>query len=584
MLILGLIDSKPSAAAVLEDGEVVAAIAEERLCRLKLASGMPRAAIDAVLQQSGARPRDIDLVAVAQRVSVFEPQPVAWNGWFDSNSAQKDRKLEHLSAVLAPALGRLPLAVGTHHILKKLASTPRLPKIRFLLRDQYQIAAPVRFFDHHYCHAATAFYCNDADPALVVTLDGGGDGRSGSVYVGEGSELQHTASVDSFHSLGNFYSYITELCGFRAEKDEGKITGLAANGSPVYAPQLREFIGYVDPGQIRYRVPMYHASALRKLRQRLPMDLDRADLAASVQLVLEEVTLNFIRYWLRTTGLRNLAVAGGVFANVKLNQRLHELEEVDSLFVYPAMDDSGLCIGSAMVATRARIDSSRLARERIPNLYLGRTWSDRELESAVAESGLRAIRPPNIHDEIAKILAAGRVVARFVGRMEFGPRALGHRSVLYQTTDTSVNDWLNQRLKRTEFMPFAPATLDREADQRYVNISKARDCARFMTVAFECTEKMRDESPGVIHSDGTARPQIVDRETAPDFHKTLSEYYRRTGIPSLVNTSFNMHEEPIVSSPSDAMISFKQAHLDYLAIGDWLVEAPGEPARKGNHR
>jgi carbamoyltransferase len=411
--------------------------------------------------------------------------------------------------------------------------------------------------------------------ALVLTLDGGGDGRSGSVWRGVDGRLERLSSVDSFNSLGNFYSYITMLCGFRAERHEGKVTGLAACGRPRYADILRSFVRYQEPGQIRYSIPMYHTSALRQIAARLPRDFDRADLAASVQLVLEEVGLAFASYWLERSGERNLAVAGGVFGNVKLNQRIHELPAVDKIFVHPAMDDSGLAVGSALAswAARCRVGGDELCG-RLADAYLGPDFSDAEIESALQGQDAPVERHPRIHETIARMLAQGHVVARFHGRLEYGPRALGHRSILYQTTDPSVNDWLNQCLDRTEFMPFGPATLVEHAAGCYRGLNGAEDPARFMTITFDCSEKMKSESPGVVHMDGTARPQLVDRETSPDFHAILRAYHHITGIPSLINTSFNMHEEPIVCDPEDAVRAFREGGLDYLAIGDWLVANP----------
>jgi len=572
MIVLGLVDSKPSGAAILCDNQIVAAIAEERLCRMKLAGGMPRAAIAQVMAIAGVTARDIDSVAVAQRVSVFEPEPVPWSGWFGPDEQLKTRRFDRLSSLLAPKLGHLPLAWKAHHRLKQFVSRERLKKIPAILADAYGIAAPVRYYDHHYCHAAAAYYTSNFDRALVVTLDGGGDGRSGSVYVGSDGRLDEIASVDSFNSLGNFYSYVTELCGFAAEKEEGKITGLAALGEPIYADTLRQFIRYQEPGRIRYTVPMYHRSALELIAERLPADFDPAHLAASVQLILEEVGVAFIRYWLRRTGLRDIAVAGGVFANVKFNQHVHELEQVDRFFVHPAMDDSGLCVGSAQAAlvNQPGANPVRLG-QRLPNVYLGTTYTEREIEEAVQATGFQAHYDPQIQRTIAHLLAQGHVVARFTGRMEYGPRALGHRTILYQTTDPSVNDWLNERLKRTEFMPFAPATLAEHAHECYLGLQGAEDPARFMTITFSCTHKMKAQSPGAVHVDSTARPQLVDAQTARDFYDILTAYHQMTGIPSLINTSFNMHGEPIVCSPQDALRSFKQGNLDYLAIGNWIV-------------
>lgn len=577
MVILGLIDSKPSAVAVLIDGKIVSAIAEERLCRMKMANGMPRQALALVLKEAGITARDIDIVAVAQKALAFQPEPTSWSGWFqDDGHGQQKRMFYQLSSALAPVVGRTPMAWRAHHELKRFMSRDRLTKLPALLRDAYGITAPVRFYDHHYCHATSAYYTSNFDKALVVTLDGGGDGRSGSVYVGEKGRLRQMGGVDSFNSLGNLYSYITALCGFKAEKHEGKITGLAALGEPIYADILRKLIRYEEPGQIRYTVPMYHRSALQQIAKRLPADFDRAALAASVQLVLEEVGAAFIRYWLRQTGLRNIALAGGVFSNVKFNQRIHELDEVDNIFIHPAMDDSGLSVGGAFAALAEQpgIDPAQLRPQQLQNVYFGPAYGDSQIQQAVEAAGFPAQQEPAIHEKIAELLAQGFVVARFTGRMEYGPRALGHRTILYQTTDPSVNDWLNERLKRTEFMPFAPATLVEHAHECYEGLQGAEDPARFMTITFNCTPTMRATSPGVVHVDGTARPQLIDPDTAPDFYGILTAYHKLTGIPSVINTSFNMHEEPIVCTPEDAIRSFQQGNLDYLAIGNYLLAHP----------
>lgn len=582
MLVLGIIDSKPSTVAVLDGGRILAAVAEERLSRKKLATGMPRQAIDRALALAGASPSDVERVAVAQRVSVFEPEPKAWAGWFDGQIPIKQTHFDRLGSSLAPWVGRSPVAWKAHHALKSVVFRDRRSRLPRLLREEHGVAAPVRFYEHHYCHATSAYYTSGFDPALVVTLDGGGDGLSGSVYVGRGGRLEKLAEVDSFNSLGNFYSYITALCGFKAERHEGKITGLAAYGKPTYADVLRSFVEYREPGRIRYRVPMYHRSAIRMLRERLPRDFDRADLASSVQLVLEEIGVAFIRHWLRRTGMRNVAVAGGVFANVKLNQRVHALEGVEGFFVHPAMDDGGLSVGSALaLLAEERPEASASLIQPLRDVYLGPGYGPREVHAAIERAGCEGEPTERIHDTIAELLERGHVVARFTGRMEYGPRALGNRSILYRADDPSVNDWLNERLQRTEFMPFAPATLAQEADRCFQNLDGARDSARFMTVTFDCTEQMKRQSPGVVHCDGTARPQLVDADTAPDLHGILTAYHRRTGVPSIVNTSFNMHEEPIVCAPEDALRAFQLGHLDYLAMGDFLVRHPeaGAPTR-----
>jgi carbamoyltransferase len=587
VLVLGLIDSKPSAAALLADGKVLAAVAEERLCRMKMAGGLPRAAIREVLRLAGAAPGDVEAVAAAQTTSVFVPEATPWTGWFSDDQPAQVTGFDRVSSALAPFVGRVPLAWRAHHALKRVVFRERRAALPRALREDLGISAPVRFFDHHLCHAASAYYTCGFEPALAVTLDGGGDGLSGAVFRGRGGRLERLHRVDSFHSLGNFYSYVTALCGFQAERHEGKVTGLAAYGTPRYADALRELVGYEEPGEIRYRVPMYHRSALARIAERLPRDFDRADLAASVQLVLEEVGTRFVDHWMRRSGASDLCVAGGVFANVKLNQRVRSLASVKRLSVHPAMDDAGLAVGAALLAEahRAGADPERL-RRRLAHVYLGPEYGDDEVERALARAGFASRREPDVHEAIARLLADGAVVARFHGRMEWGPRALGHRSILYGTGDPSVNDWLNERLQRTEFMPFAPATLAERAAGCYVDLAGAEDCARFMTITADVTPRMRAQSPGVVHVDGTARPQLVDANTAPDLHAILRAYERRTGVPSLVNTSFNMHEEPIVCSPDDALRAFAEGRLDWLAIGDRLVRhpAPGERPRSAGAR
>ncbi len=574
MIVLGIIDSKPSTAAVLADGKILSAVSEERLCRMKMATGTPRQAITVAMNDAGITAKDIDLVAICQYALAFHPEPQPWDGWFQSRTANHGRFVG-VSAGLAPLVGRMPVARDIHHQLKRFLTRERLHKLPALLRNEYGIEAPVRFYDHHYCHATAAYFTSNFDSALVVTLDGGGDGRSASVYEAEGGRLRAVASVDSYHSLGNFYSYITALCGFKAELHEGKITGLAAAGEPHYLDNLRKFIRYEEPGKIRYTIPMYHRSALERLTDHLPANFDRADLAASVQSLLEEIGAAFVQHWLRQTGKRQIATAGGVFSNVKFNQRVHELDEVDRFFVHPAMGDDGLAVGAAFAAFAELpgSDPSRLI-QRLPNVYLGPDYSDQVIGQAVARAGFESHYFTDIHQKIAELLAQGHVVARFAGRMEYGPRALGHRSIMFQTTDPAVNDWLNENLKRTEFMPFAPATLEEYAHRCYEGIEGAEDPARFMTVTFNCTAEMKEMSPGVVHIDGTARPQLIDKHTAPDFHGILSRYHRITGIPSLINTSFNMHGEPIVCTPEDALRSFNDGHLEYLAMGNWLIAHP----------
>ncbi len=227
------------------------------------------------------------------------------------------------------------------------------------------------------------------------------------------------------------------------------------------------------------------------------------------------------------------------------------------------MGDGGICFAAAGL--------NGAFPAKLKDAYLGPDYNDDWVKGLLDKSGFPYTREPDIEKKAAALLSQGKVIARFAGRMEFGPRALGNRSILYQATDKSVNDWLNKRLRRSEFMPFAPVTLFELKDKCYLNTRGAEEAARYMTISFACSEWMKKVSPGVVHIDGTARPQIIKEEDNPGYYKILNEYFKITGIPSLINTSFNMHGEPIVCSPEDALKTFSLAGLDYLAINNFLV-------------
>jgi carbamoyltransferase len=255
------------------------------------------------------------------------------------------------------------------------------------------------------------------------------------------------------------------------------------------------------------------------------------------------------------------------------------------------MSDEGLAVGAALarwaeaLRWKGEIPRTEIARD----VYLGWEFTSDEIEAEVRKAGLEFCRSENVEKEIAELLADGYVVARFNGRMEYGPRALGNRSILYQPADQSVNDWLNANLVRTEYMPFAPSTLAEYAEQCFIGVEGAFDAARFMTITFNCTDWMKENCPGVVHVDGTARPQLVRREDNLSFYRIIEEFHRLTGLPAIINTSFNMHEEPIVSTPLDAIRAFQSGHLDYLAMNNVLVQNRGtlahalRPARRQTH-
>ena len=575
MIILGITDSFTSGAAVCVDGRIVAAVNEERLDRNKMSMGFPALSIEEVMRVAGIQPDDIDQVAVATSNLFWRPEAEPYLDYFrDDKGGFRDSFLA-LGSKFSKLVGDIGPARKVYYGLKSQLTRARRRKLPEVIRERYGIVAPVRFLDHHLCHAASTYFTSGFRDATVITQDGAGDGKCSRVYSVREGEFRQLQKLDSYDSVGNYYAYVTHLCGFKAHKHEGKITGLAAYGKPVYRDVLKEFVSY-DGKNIRNTGRCFDHSAIAKLEEILPKDFSHEDLSASVQSLLEESVGAFCDYWVQNSGISNLAVAGGVFANVKLNQRVHELEGVNNLFVHPGMGDDGLAVGAALFLHNHVAGYQAL--DVIDDVYLGGEPEEKHITSAIQESGLRvAPCPDGLERRVAELLADGKVIARCAGRMEYGPRALGNRTIMYQTTDPGVNKWLNERLSRTEFMPFAPVTLWEERHSCYQRIEGAEETARFMTVTFDCSKQMKDQSPAVCHVDGTARPQLIRESDNPSYYRILKEYMNLTGIPSLVNTSFNIHEEPIVNTPQEALQAFDDSKLDALILGDNLILARPDP-------
>jgi carbamoyltransferase len=605
MKVLGISPlDKDSTVTLVEDGMITYAAAEERFTRVKLQDGFPWRALENALEATGNTAADIDRVVYPFLTSQEETQ------LFERNLAKErdfldDAEINPTAAELREAHGRVPSGrppvpgladpnerhekgvlksmayrllasegVVSRNVAKRGSANWGRDASTFHFQWQQQLesalcevglAGKLQRVEHHLSHAANAYYTSGFEDALVVTLDGYGSGLSGSVSTGRGGRLERIHDQEYPHSLGTFYESVTSALGFKPSRHEGKIVGLAAYGDPRVLGDLlrRRFV--IDNGGFRI-VETNNVYFARLLATQFP----KIDVAAAYQRVLEDVATAYVSQYIGKTGLRNLVLSGGVVANVKLNQRLRELEGVDGIFIHPNMGDGGCGTGAALLEWGGRPQSIRPLKD----VYLGPEFSRDDIVEALRRAQLAAVEKRPMAPAIAKLLSEGKVVARFDGRMEYGPRALGNRSILYHAKEPAVNQWLNQRLGRTEFMPFAPATLFEHRADCYERTKGSEHAAQFMTLTFDCTEAMKRECPAAVHVDGTARPQLVSKESSPTFHEILTEYYKLTGIPSVINTSFNMHEEPIVCTPDDAIRAFLQGNLDYLAIGEFLVSHP----------
>jgi len=418
--------------------------------------------------------------------------------------------------------------------------------------------------DHHLSHAANCYLTSGFEEALIITLDGYGTGLAGSASIGKDGQIKRQHGVKFPHSLGSMYEHVTSSLGYRPGRHEGKIVGLASYGDPKLLADILLSRIEQDEGnfQINGANNIYFS---RYLASQFP----KIDVAAAYQYVLEVVATKFVKYWVEKTGISKVVLSGGVTANVKLNQRIFEIDGVDGIFVYPNMGDGGCGTGAALFHTQRN-----QVKPSICSAYFGPEFSEADIEQALNAEKLTYTRPERLAAEVAALIHSGKVVARFDGRMEYGPRALGNRSIMYHAREPEVNQWLNHRLGRTEFMPFAPVTLYEAREKYFHNIQGAEHAAEFMTVTFDCPEEMKRDCPAAVHVDGTARPQLVKRDVNPGYYDILKEYEKLSGISSLINTSFNMHEEPIVCSPKDAVRAFVDGRLDYLCIGPFLVESP----------
>jgi carbamoyltransferase len=593
---------KDATASIVEDGRVLFAAGEERYSRVKQHAGFPTKAIEAALSATGTNRDEIAEVAYAflpwDKEAELIERAIANERAFQSGFREPD-----LQAALARAEARVPkrtaivhglrdpnekmekgfakelfyrLAGGGEFISRHIAHGQSRSWAHRARADhrRYQheledglrklgLLGKLRRAEHHLSHAANAYLSSGFERALVVTIDGYGTGLAGSISLGEGGKLKRLHGLPFPHSLGSFYEMVTSSLGFHPDRHAGKIVGLAAWGDPNVLSEV--LLGRIEqaPGDFRIldNLNVYFS---RHLASRFP----KIDLAAAWQHVLEVVAVNLVRHWVCETKCDAVVLSGGVTANVKMNQRIHEIDEVERTFVYPNMGDGGCGTGLAMLWSWAG------GAKTIHDVYYGPSYSPAEIRAELEKSALAFTEPASLVEEVEKRIHAGVVIGRFGGRMEYGPRALGNRSILYHAKEPDVNQWLNKRLGRTEFMPFAPVTLWEAREKCYVNVQGAEHAAEFMTMTFDCTEWMRKTCPAAVHIDGTARPQLIRREVNAEYYDILKAYEKLSGIPCLINTSFNMHEEPIVCSPADAVRAFLQGNLDGLAIGPYFVEHP----------
>jgi len=563
MFILGIHNGEHDASACLfDDYRLLAAVSLERLTRKKNAgvsvdAEWPFAAIDECLACAGIGRHDIDVICVSR--GHFELQSYKLRGRWRIKQAWYGL-LGQKRLILLSDMNRRQRPKNSVDILdhERLCAGYGLTKARLWV------------YNHHAAHAFPAYFFSDFDDALIYTADGIGDNISYSVSVGKPDGIEILSGGDGkllgpyeVNSIGYLYGFFTIALGYVWHRHEGKLTGLAGYGKPVAADEIVSHFSVSPAGEIASNFSSY--DVMREYTRLVCRRLSREDAAASVQDATERVIGRAVAALQARTGLRSLALSGGVFANVRLNRTLFENGVTERVFIFPAMGDDGLPVGGCLLYLYERdgVAAWQRARYRLDSLYLGRDHDGR-FDAAAARLPQVTGSAERPIEQAVDALIAGRVVAIYTDRMEFGPRALGARSILAAATAHEINDAINKRLERTEFMPFAPVVLDEHAADVFdINPGNAH-AARFMTITCDVKPAWRKRVPAVVHVDGSARPQTIRSGDNPLYHGVLDLYHRRTGTPVLVNTSFNVHEEPIVDTPEQALKSLIDGRIDHI--------------------
>jgi carbamoyltransferase len=545
-----------SSAAIVRDGAVVFAAAEERFSRVKQDPAFPALAIKAALKETGLRDTDIDVVALCW--------PLTPSYWlhdlklFATGDFARSRSRAKKLAAQALSLGNL--------------------RGKFQRRYESHFAPPRQgyvYSDHHAAHALSAFYLAASDNAACVVFDGRGTTEATTIWRladGKPEKLFERSFPDS---IGVMYANATRLLGFQPLSDEWKVMGLAAYGQP--GADLGAFmrkdgweLGFKGrhfiPANDHERSPFEQAFAAFARAPDAPIEPKHMDFAAAVQLACEQAMLSYARRALELAGTADLCLAGGVALNCKANGEILRLPGLTSLAVQPAAGDDGTAIGAALTGALRHGQAPR--RDPQASAYLGSGYGEDEIEAVLRRAKIRHERPADLAGEAAALLAEDRLLGWFQGRMEFGPRALGNRSILASPLKEENRDRVNEAVKFRElWRPFAPAVMHEHGADYFEDYR----LSPHMILSFWATGHARQAIPAVVHADGSCRVQSVTADNNPLFHRLLGAFAARTGVPVLMNTSFNLKGEPIVESPLDAIRTFYSSGLDALAIGPFLV-------------
>ena len=566
MLILGISAFyHDSAACLMRDEQVVAAAQEERFTRKKHDFGFPANAIKYCFREGGIEAKDLDYIA-----------------YYDKPFLKFERILETYLAVAPRGIGTFIRAMP-QWLRQKLW-------ISDLIKKELGYEGEIVFPSHHESHAASAFFASPFKEAAILTMDGVGEWATTAYGIGRGNKIELKQQITFPHSLGLLYSAFTYYTGFKVNSGEYKLMGLAPYGEPKYKDLILEkLIDLNEDGSFKLNLKYFaYTHSMRTTNKKFnqlfggpprtsetPIDQRHKDIARSIQAVTEDVVMAMASHVHKETKMENLCLAGGVALNCVSNGRLVRESPFKDIYVQPAAGDAGCALGAASLAYYHWLGNERKAKTVLPSPYVGPGFSDEEIEKALKERGAvyKKLNPKDLLKQTAKLMADRRVVGWFQGRMEFGPRALGNRSILADATDEKMQKNLNLKIKfRESFRPFAP-TVMLDKSQEYFELDRP---SPYMLLVAQVCEKNR-VIPSVTHVDHSARIQTVSREENPLYYDLIKEFYKLTGVPVIINTSFNVRGEPIVCTPDDAYTCFMRTNMDNLVTGPYRMNKEDQP-------
>ena len=573
MIILGInAYHADSSAAIFKDGIVIAATEEERFKRIKHWAGFPCEAIKFCLREAGVTLKEVDYVCIGR-----DPKAKVWN--------KAKYVLKSLTKKNTLLFDRIKNSKKVASIESELAAISGL--------SESKIKPKIQNVEHHRSHLASAFFASPFDEAAILSIDGSGDFTTTMIAVGNGNQIQVLDSVDFPVSAGLFYTAFTQYLGFPHYGDEYKVMGLAPYGKPVYVDEIRKILHFdedglfswdadyfANPNEIKLdystHIPDISVLYAHKMievfgeprQKNEELSQKHKDIAASVQKVCEELILHILNHLQKRTGMKNICIAGGVAQNSVANGKIIENTKFENLYIPSAGHDAGISMGCAMYAYNHVLKQKRVPA--VYSAYTGSKFSNEEIEAFLKEKGIKYERldDEKLFDEITDKLIEPGVVGWFSGRAEFGPRALGARSIIADPRNNKAKELLNTKIKRREsFRPFAPSILKEYVAEYFTKVEDVP----FMEKVFPIKPEKHSIIPAVTHADGTGRLQTVDKNISPRYYNLIERFRQKTGVPILLNTSFN-ENEPIVNTPAEALDCFLRTQMDMLVMENCVIE------------